>query len=242
MDTQKALVVGGNGTLGSAFIKSLVSRGWTVASTHRDKPGTGSVPSFQLDLDDSSSLTKNLEAIVEGYGLPDLLIIASGTACYNPLGKTSEDDLNHTLRVDLQGPIEIVKFFLPMFQERNTGTFHIVSAIAGVLPAVKNMSVYTAAKFGLVGFVRSLAWELLGTGLKISVSCPGGILSELPNNALGDKESLRKFFEQYGKNFDSPEVVSEAILEKLSSREVLIFPTEGAKKLFEQSIQKPYWV
>jgi len=241
MDTQKALVVGGNGTLGSAFVKSLLEREWSVASTHHEKPQT-EVPSFFLDLHSPDSMAQNLQLILEKFGLPDLLLIASGTACYNPLSLTSDEDLSHTLRVDLQAPIELVKFFLPLFQKRNSGTLHIVSAIAGVLPAVKNMSVYTAAKFGLVGFARSLAWELLGSGVKISVSCPGGIRSELPNHALGDKESLRKFFDQYAKNFDSPESISEAILEKISSREIVLFPTEGAKKLFEQSFQKPYWV
>jgi short-subunit dehydrogenase len=137
--------------------------------------------------------------------------------------------------------LDTVKYFLPYFLERNTGILHVVSAIAGLVPAVKNMSVYTSSKFALVGFIRSLAWELIGTGVKTSVSCPGGIKSKLPENALGDSESLKKFFDKYAKAFDEASTISESILDKLSSREIVLFPTESAKKLFEQSFQKPYW-
>ena len=238
---KKALVIGGGGTLGRSFVSSLIKRDFEVSSTYF-KNKNPQCSNFYLNLDsDSNSIVSSLNKIQEEFSTPDLLIIASGTAFYNPLPASSQDDINHTLKVDLLGPIEIVKFFLPFFLKRNTGTIHIVSAIAGVLPAVKNMSIYTSAKFGLVGFVRSLAWELLGTSVKISVSCPGGIKSDLPNNALGDKESLVKFFESFAKNFDDADTISEAILDKLNSREIILFPTDSAKKLFEQNLQKPFW-
>jgi 3-oxoacyl-[acyl-carrier protein] reductase len=237
----KALIIGGNGSLGKAFQLSLEERNYDVCTTyHSNKISDNN--SYSLDLDSSESeIEKSLEFIRNNFGVPDLLIIASGTACYNPLNKTSNEDLNHTYNVDLIGPVRVVKYFLPYLLERKTGIIHIVSAIAGVMPAVKNMSVYTSAKFGLVGFVRSLATELIGTGVKASVSCPGGIKTNLPDNALGDKESLIKFFQQYGKSFHEPKEISELILDKLDSREVIIFPTESAKKLFEDNLAKPFW-
>jgi hypothetical protein len=118
------------------------------------------------------------------------------------LHKSDPDDIRHTYQVDLIGVVDTVKYFLPYFLERNTGILHVVSAIAGLVPAVKNMSIYTSSKFALVGFIRSLAWELIGTSVKTSVSCPGGIKSKLPENALGDSESLKKFFDQIANKYD----------------------------------------
>ncbi len=238
----KALIIGGNGSLGKSFQISLENRNYETCHTyHKNK--ISDTNSYPLNLDSSEmEIEDSLENIRNNFGVPDLLIIASGTACYNPLNKTSNEDFNHTLNVDLIGPIRVVKYFLPYFLERKSGIFHIVSAIAGVMPAVKNMSIYTSAKFGLVGFVRSLATELVGTGVKASVSCPGGIKTNLPDNALGDKESLVKFFQQYGKSFHDPTEIADLILNKLDSREVLIFPTDSAKKLFEDTLSKPFWI
>lgn len=238
----KALVIGGNGTLGSAFVSSLQKRDYQVAFTyHKNKPITD-LPYYPLDLDTTQiEMHNKLDVIRDEFGIPDLLIVSSGTAFYNPLHKSVDEDIRHIYQVDLIGVIDVVKYFLPFFLERNTGIMHIVSAIAGLVPSVKNMSIYTSAKFALVGFVRSLAWELIGTGVKASVSCPGGIRTKLPQNALGDFETLKKFFDQYSKSFDDANTISESILDKLSSREVVLFPTESAKKLFEQNIQKPYW-
>jgi 3-oxoacyl-[acyl-carrier protein] reductase len=241
-NSQKALIIGGNGTLGSAISKKLKSIGYEIAITfHKNKPETNT-PNFYLNLEDNSDLIKNsLNQIKQDWGIPDLLIIASGTAFYNSLNNSSQEDINHTYRVDLTAPVEVVQFFLGDFLDRKSGTIHIVSAIAGVIPAMKNMSIYTSAKFGLVGFVRSLAWELLGTGVKISVSCPSGIHSKLPEHALGDSTTLQNFFKQYEKTFDSPDTVAESIINSLNNKEVLFFPTESAKKLFEQNISKPFW-
>jgi NAD(P)-dependent dehydrogenase (short-subunit alcohol dehydrogenase family) len=238
----KALIIGGNGSLGKSFQISLENRNYETCHTYY-KNKISDTNSYPLNLDSSEmEIEDSLENIRNNFGVPDLLIIASGTACYNPLNKTTNEDFNHTLNVDLIGPIRVVKYFLPHFLERKSGIFHIVSAIAGVMPAVKNMSVYTSAKFGLVGFVRSLATELVGTGVKASVSCPGGIKTNLPDNALGDKESLVKFFQQYGKSFHEPTEIADLILNKLDSREVLIFPTDSAKKLFEDTLSKPFWI
>jgi 3-oxoacyl-[acyl-carrier protein] reductase len=238
----KALVIGGNGTLGSAFVSSLLKRDYHVALTyHKNKPSTD-LPYYPLDLDTTQiEMHNKLDVVRNEFGVPDLLLISSGTAFYNPLHRSDSEDIRHTYQVDLLGVIDVIKYFLPFFLERNTGIIHIVAAIAGLVPAVKNMSIYTSAKFALVGFARSLAWELIGTGVKASVSCPGGIRSNLPQNALGDSESLKKFFDQYAKSFDDANTISESILDKLPSREVVLFPTESAKKLFEQNFQKPYW-
>jgi 3-oxoacyl-[acyl-carrier protein] reductase len=237
-----ALVIGGNGTLGTAFVSSLLKRNYKVATTFHKNKSTSHDIGFHLDLDSpTNEIHASLDVVRDKFGVPDLLIVSSGTAFYNPLHKSDPDDIRHTYQVDLIGVVDTVKYFLPYFLERNTGILHVVSAIAGLVPAVKNMSIYTSSKFALVGFIRSLAWELIGTGVKTSVSCPGGIKSNLPENALGDSESLKKFFDQYAKAFDEASTISESILDKLSSREIVLFPTESAKKLFEQSFQKPYW-
>jgi 3-oxoacyl-[acyl-carrier protein] reductase len=241
-DQLSALVIGGNGTLGTAFVSSLIKRNYKVATTFHKNKSTSHDLEFHLDLDSpTNEIHASLDVVRDQFGVPDLLIVSSGTAFYNPLHKSDPNDIRHTYQVDLIGVVDTVKYFLPYFLERNTGILHVVSAIAGLVPAVKNMSIYTSSKFALVGFIRSLAWELIGTGVKTSVSCPGGIRSKLPENALGDSESLKKFFDQYAKAFDEASTISESILDKLSSREIVLFPTESAKKLFEQSFQKPYW-
>ena len=94
---------------------------------------------------------------------------------------------------------------------------------------MKNMAVYTSAKFGLVGFARALAMETVGTQIRVSVSCPAGVVTDLPKSALGDKDGFLKIIEILNKNFESAEDVAIGIIEGLSGREVLQLPTEKAK-------------
>src|SRR5690606_23977954 len=95
----------------------------------------------------------------------------------------------------------------------------------------KNMSVYTSAKFGLVGFSRALAMECVGTNVKVSVSCPAGVKTGLPDNSLGDKDGFLKIIQVLNKNFENPKEVVEGIIEAWQSRDVVVLPTEKAKSL-----------
>jgi len=232
---KKILILGANGGIGSAIARELSQQSAILYGTYRRMKPTDDIWNqqhlyeldFELNLNEIQSKIKDILISND----IDMVILAAGSAYFGNFSKMETKDIQHTYQVDLIAPIIIAQAVLQFFLEKGEGHLHIVAAIAGLLPAVKNMAVYTSSKFGLVGFVRALAMETIGTQVRVSVSCPSGVITELPNNALGDKEAFLKIIEVLKKNFESAEDVAKGILEGLSNRDVLNLPTEKARAL-----------
>lgn len=234
---KNALVIGANGGIGREFVRKLLERNANVYGTYRrSKPDL--LPDnhlYQLDLEKGlSELESTIEKILSSCQ-PDVVILAAGSAYYGSFTNMDVEDIQHIYQVDLIAPAIISKSVLQYLKNKGGGHYHIVAAIAGLVPAIKNMTVYSSAKFGLVGLVRSLAMECVGTPVRVSVSCPAGVLTDLPKNAHGETESFLKIIENLKKNFEDPAEVVEGILRSLESREVVILPTEKAKSIASRS-------
>jgi 3-oxoacyl-[acyl-carrier protein] reductase len=240
MDWQgkKILIIGINGGIGKEFAIQLSKNSAEVFGTYRRmQPEESFVAEenlFKLDLEDKiSELDQNISEILQKVE-PDLVIFAAGSAYYGSFAQMNIHDIEHIYQVDLVAPAIISRAVLGYFLAKGMGDYHIVSAIAGLMPAIKNMAVYSSAKFGLVGLARSLAMECVGTKVKISVSCPAGVLTPLPQNAMGDKEGFLKLIQILQKNFEEPKLVVEGILDSLENRDVVVLPTEKAKGLYKK--------
>ncbi|MDX1958793.1 MAG: SDR family oxidoreductase [Leptospiraceae bacterium] len=240
------LVIGGTGGIGLGILEELSANNDSFHFTYRNETKAKLIaerlkPKSIHFLDYENEPVKTLEEILNKIEIPDLIILAAGTAYYGSFESMNEKDIHHVLEVDLNIPILLTNFLVKKMKEKGSGHIHIVSAIAGLLPAVKNMAVYTAAKFGLIGFVRSVSMELLGTNVKLSVSAPAGVITGLVENSSGDKENFEKVIGPLRKNFDSIQSVGKGILNKLEQREPVILPTDSSLKFFESSKDRRFW-
>lgn len=239
MDWQgkKVLVIGAGGGIGQAIAEHLKSLGGEVWGTYRKNPGEDSVYSQQFPFDlewEPGKLEEETQSILSQVN-PDYVFFAAGSAHFGSFREMDTRDVLHIYHVDLIAPAIVTKTVLNhLIDEKREGGLHIVSAIAGVMPAIKNMAAYSSAKFGLVGLARSLAMETIGTKVRVTVSCPAGTKTDLPRNASGDRENFLKIIGNLEKNFESPREVAEGIVGALDSREVVVFPTEKAKALYKK--------
>jgi short-subunit dehydrogenase len=84
------------------------------------------------------------------------------------------DKIAEILAVNLAAPIELTRRLLPRMTARGSGRIVFVSSIVGAT-SVREEAVYSAAKAGLGNFAESLAHELEGSGVGVSVIVPGVI-------------------------------------------------------------------
>ena len=91
------------------------------------------------------------------------------------------------IELNLTAPVQLTRLLVPAMAARGRGHVVFVSSIAGAT-AVRGEAVYSAAKAGLACFAESLAHELAGTGVGVSVIVPGVI--DTP------------FFERRGRPYD----------------------------------------
>lgn len=110
---------------------------------------------------------------IDELGRIDILVCNSGVAGPTaPLWEISPEDWEETLRVNLTGTFLCCRALLPSMIERGSGSVIVIGSITGKRP-LHGRTPYTSTKLGLVGLVRTLAWETGPYGVRVNLISPG---------------------------------------------------------------------
>ena len=135
----------------------------------------------------------------EAYGALDVLVNNAGISLICAAEATSLEQWQQVMRVNLQGPFLMCRYFGASMLQRGSGSIVNVASIAG-LAGIIHRSAYNASKHGLIGLTRTLAAEWGGRGVRVNAVCPGPILTPLWSAI--EKEANR----------DNPQTVKEGFL------------------------------
>jgi uncharacterized protein len=116
----------------------------------------------------------------------DMLVNNAGFGTHGTFVETSLSRQLEMLQVNIASLTELTGLFLPGMIQRKRGGILNVGSVAGFLPG-PGMAVYYATKAFVLSFTEALSEELLNTGLKVSVLCPGPTESNFGNVARGEK-------------------------------------------------------
>ena len=119
----------------------------------------------------SHQLAKEAQA---WFGGPPTLVInnAGVGAGGTPIGETDIDDWNWVLGINLWGPIHGCHVFAPILREAGQPAGIINVASAAAFGAAPGMAAYNVSKAGVLSLSETLAAELSGTGVNVTVLCP----------------------------------------------------------------------
>jgi 3-oxoacyl-[acyl-carrier protein] reductase len=180
-----AVITGASRGIGRATAEALAKRGLTVALLGRVVSDLEAVASeiarnggaahaFECDVAEPATIEHAARAILRDHGAPLVVVNNAGIAERAPVESMSNEVWNHVLAVNLTGPFLVTRAFLPAMKERARGRIVHVASISSVLGTPK-LSAYCASKWGVVGFMKSLAEELRGTGLQTMAVLPGSV-------------------------------------------------------------------
>jgi NAD(P)-dependent dehydrogenase (short-subunit alcohol dehydrogenase family) len=110
-------------------------------------------------------------AVEEAYGAADLVINNAGVAVAGPVGEVPLADWQWIIGVNLMGVVHGCHVFAPRFKKRGGGHIINVASAAGLISA-PHMAPYNATKAGVVALSETMAVELAGTGVVVTVLCP----------------------------------------------------------------------
>jgi NAD(P)-dependent dehydrogenase (short-subunit alcohol dehydrogenase family) len=179
-----AVITGAGSGIGAAFAMELAKRGGRVVCSDIDEHAArttadaieangGDALALRCDvsqIDDVTALAKEAQSWFTGP--PTVVINNAGVGAGGlPIGDMSLDDWQWVLDINLWGPIHGCHVFAPILREAGYGGL-INVASAAAFGAAPGMAAYNVSKAGTLSLSETLAAELSGTGVNVTVLCP----------------------------------------------------------------------
>jgi NAD(P)-dependent dehydrogenase (short-subunit alcohol dehydrogenase family) len=189
-----AFITGGNSGIGLGIARAFVDAGMKVAITYRTKSNLDEAMKYlekagdrvypvSVDVTDRAALDKAADDIVKHFGKVHAVVANAGVAVIGGISKASYEDWDWGIGVNLNGVFNTVHAFLPRIQSHNEGGAVVAtSSLAGLL-GHGGAGVYTASKFGVVGLMEALRFELADSNIAVSVFCPGIVHTNIGRSA-----------------------------------------------------------
>lgn len=180
-----AVISGAGRGIGRATALELAQRGFDLAilaRTESELAGTKKAieshgrrcVAIQCDVSKANAIDSAAKRISKDLGTPNAVVCNAGIVLRATVHEMHEDEWDAVLDVNLKGTFLLARAFLPAMLAKNTGRIVAISSISGTLGTAKQ-SAYCASKWGVIGFVKSLAEELRGTGLIALSILPGSV-------------------------------------------------------------------
>jgi 2-hydroxycyclohexanecarboxyl-CoA dehydrogenase len=196
LEGRKALVTGGAGGIGTATARRLAAEGAEVWVADLDEKGAAEVAAeisghaMQLDVTDFDAANEAIESI----GGLDVLINNAGTDEFGFFNLTTPEQWAKVIAVNLTGVLNCTHAALPAMQEAGYGRIVSISSEAGRVGS-KGSAVYSAAKAGVIAFMKVIARENARYAITANSIAPGPIETPLLMGAAQLGEMGEKLIE-----------------------------------------------
>ena len=200
---QVALITGAGRGIGAAIARTLASLGArtvlcgrnrnpleTAAADIQSRGGESSV--MECDVTDLRSVELLAERVDRTFERLDVLVNNAGIGgSGGPLHQLAPEVWDDVLNTNLRGVYYCIRSFAPLMIRARTGHIINISSIAGK-NALPNGAAYAASKWGLNGLSYSVAEELRGHNIRVSVICPGSTHTEFsPHRGKSEEKMLQ---------------------------------------------------
>ncbi len=132
------------------------------------------------DLENTMGIKKVINNIIISHKKIDSLIGNAGFGVFDNIENISEKTLTRFFNVNLISHILISKFLVSHFKKKNTGYFIFIGSEAAIESSQKS-TIYSAAKHGLFGFVKSFQKECNKSNIRVTIINPGMVKSNFFN-------------------------------------------------------------
>lgn len=174
------LITGTSTGLGRLLTERLLERGDRVVATLR-QPGVldkllqrhgDRLHALTLDVTDTKAIRTVMQEAFERMGRIDVVVSNAGYGLFGAGEEVSDAQIERQIATNLTGSIQFIRAALPHLREQGGGRIVQVSSEGGQI-AYPNFSLYHATKWGIEGFVESVAKEVAPFGIDCLIIEPG---------------------------------------------------------------------
>jgi len=230
-----ALITGASQGIGKATALLFARKGYNLVITARTKDRLESVAeeirslgtqalAITTDVSDRSAVEALVNLGIERFSQIDVLINNAGVCMTAPMAKTTIEDWQKIINVNLWGYIYTINTLLPHFIARKQGKIINVGSFGGKIP-LPNMTAYCTSKYAITGLTETLRIELEPQGIQVSGIHPSVTNSDFMERAVfrdSDPEQMKQMLSS--PLTSQPEDVAKAIWDavKHSQAEVIV--------------------
>ncbi|MGE0223675.1 MAG: SDR family NAD(P)-dependent oxidoreductase [Acetobacteraceae bacterium] len=177
-----AVIIGGGNGIGAATARLMAERGWTIAIVDRDLDNAQAVAAelngraWHGDVTDAAVMSGLAREIESTHAPPYALVVSSGTFQDStiPPGRTTHEDWDRLIRVNLDGVFNADRAFGVGMAERGQGAIVNIASTAGM--GGSPLFGYGPAKAAVINLTESLAGEWGRAGVRVNAVSPAATL------------------------------------------------------------------
>jgi len=133
------------------------------------------------DVRDSAQVRRAVDATLAAFGRLDILVANAGICSFAPVADLTDEAWEEMVATNLTGVFKTVRAVVPHMARARSGRIVATSSMGGRM-GMPNLAHYVAAKWGVIGLIKSVALELAPLGVTANVVCPSTVDTPMAHN------------------------------------------------------------
>lgn len=179
------LITGASRGFGKLWATALLKRGDKVAATARNiedlddlvsEFGDAVLP-IKLNVNNRANCFEAVQKVHDHFGRIDVLVNNAGFGLFGAIEETSEEQARAQMETNFFGLLWVTQAILPVMRTQNSGHIIQVSSFLGLV-SLPILGIYNASKYAVNGLTETLATEVKGFGINVSLIEPNGFSTD----------------------------------------------------------------
>ena len=241
---RKVLITAGADGLGLEMARTFHKVGATVMVCDMNSARLDALPqelpgvlTAVSDISDEDSVAALFSQVQSKLGGLDVLVNNAGVAGPTGFVETlSKQDWDRTLAVNITGQFLCARLAIPLLKQSRHGVMINLSSAAGHL-GFAGRSVYSASKWAVIGFTKSLAMELGAYGVRVNAVLPGAVEGPRIRAVIDAKaKALGRPVEEVASQYENQAVLGRMVTAADIANMVLFNASDAACSVNGQAI------
>ncbi|MEO6231756.1 MAG: SDR family NAD(P)-dependent oxidoreductase [Ferruginibacter sp.] len=225
--TKTIFITGASRGLGRIWLEAFLKRGDNVAVAVRTpekmdelaKEYPDNLLVLKLDVTNKVAAIKAVNSAKAHFGSIDVLINNAGYGLMGAIEEVTEDEIRAQFETNVFGLLWVTQAVIPIMRQQKSGHIIQLSSALG-LATMPTMGLYSASKFSVEAIGETLAAEVAGFGIKVTIVEPNGFETDFSGSSLTQSKTIdvyddvrKALYEQAGtQEKGEPNATATAIL------------------------------